>query len=336
VIKEAFAAYAEASTKPWVHDRGRTVGASEIGLCARKTWFVKHGQVPDSGYIDRWGAKRRGDLIEVFWVEALKHHFGPGVLHYAGRHQRTFIDEESSLSATPDGLVNDWHKGFCFLVECKSVDPRAKLEEARPEHIYQLQVQMGLVRKLTRFDPNFGILCYVDASFLDDTKEFKIDFNPEIFEQARLRAATIMLANRADDLRPEGYIAGAAECEYCQFRGSCSAMRAGAVPGKEARLSDKELELVADLARQSRSYKKVADEMELNAKDCESDIKEIMKNAGTRRVQGEGVSIVWSALKGRPNWDWPKLRAAAEKIGLDLAPFETVGNPSDRLDIRIK
>jgi hypothetical protein len=333
MIKEALAAYAKASQKPWAHDRAKSIGASEIGQCVRKNWFAKHGSPPDPAYADRWGAKKRGDLIEAFWEKALRKHLGKGVLHYAGQYQRTFIDKESCLSATPDGLIKT--DSECFTVECKSIDPRAKIEEAKPEHVFQCQVQMGLVRQLTHYQPTHAILCYIDASFLDESREFKIPFDAGVFEEAKRRAAAIYAANSAESLRPEGYIAGGAECEYCAWRGSCSAMRAGQVPTRQEPVDDVAIGALMRLAGNRARYKANAEALELLAREAEEEIKQVLRDYGTRRVNAGGISISWSALKGRPSWDWPALRAAAEEAGLDLSEFETTGEPSDRLQIRL-
>jgi len=263
-------------------------------------------------------------------------HVGLGRLHYAGRYQRTFIDPDNYLSATPDGVVADLDKSECFLVECKSIDPRAKIEQARPEHVYQVQVQIGLVRQLTPFKPSYGVLTYIDASFLDESKEFRIDFDEGLFDQAKERARAIMQANAADELRPEGYIAGKAECEHCPFRRSCSTMRANAVPSEEGKLDEVTLAKLASLAQLRAIEKGRAEEAELRARQTEDAIKKILREAGTRRAEGYGVRISLSALKGRPSWDWPALRAAADEAGLDLAQFETTGDPSDRLVVSLK
>jgi len=44
---------------------------------------------------------------------------------------------------------------------------------------------------------------------------------------------------------------------------------------------------------------------------------------------------VWSAVKGRPSYDMKAIHAAAVAAGINLAQFETTGQASDRLDIRI-
>jgi len=55
-----------------------------------------------------------------------------------------------------------------------------------------------------------------------------------------------------------------------------------------------------------------------------------------RRVASDGVSVVWSPIKGRPSYDMPAIRKAAAQVGIDLAQFETTGDPSDRLTITIR
>jgi CRISPR/Cas system-associated exonuclease Cas4 (RecB family) len=337
MIKEMLAAHAKTTERTFKHDRSKTVGASEIGLCARRTWYLKHDVPQDPDHEDRWGAKKRGDLIEVFWTKALRawaketgHR-----LRYAGQYQRTLIDEENRLSATPDGLVVE-DTGACFVVECKSVDPRVKLEKAKEEHLFQVQVQLGLIRSLTNYKPEHAILSYVDASFLDESREFHIPYEGEIFAAAKERARSIMTAESADELRPEGYISGGAECEYCAYRHQCSAMRAGRVPQKENIAPDERtLHTLILLAQRRESAMEQSEALELEARQVAEQIKEILRHYGTRRIDTPQLRIVWSSLKGRPSWDMPGLRAAAEAIGLDLAQFEKVGDPSDRLVIRL-
>src|SRR6266566_8054050 len=90
--------------------REKTVGASEVGQCLRKVWYVKNRTAPDSGHVDAWGARVRGTLHEdKFLVPALRRKF-KGKLLYAGTQQHTW--SSGFLSATPDGLLVDQAKNF--------------------------------------------------------------------------------------------------------------------------------------------------------------------------------------------------------------------------------
>ena len=104
-IKSMLDAHFAATGKTWEHDRDLSVGASEVGQCLRKTWFAKTGVDPDPDYLDRYGAKLRGDLIETHhWEPGIRAQLPDGVaLLFAGADQKTLVD--GYLSATSDGLL---------------------------------------------------------------------------------------------------------------------------------------------------------------------------------------------------------------------------------------
>ena len=131
------------------------------------------------------------------------------------------------------------------MVECKTADPRTRLEQAKPEHVYQAQVQLGLLRELTPHRPNFALISYTDASFWDNVLEFVVAFDPAIFATARERARDIMLARSAAELSPEGWVAGGSECKYCPFTTACGRARTGKTAGADPQFVAE----VGDLAR---------------------------------------------------------------------------------------
>jgi hypothetical protein len=241
MIAEALAQYAKATARAF-EGREHTVGASEVGQCARKIFFAKnagdrvHGVASDEGYSDRWGATLRGRPIEnCFWVPALRGRYGDKLL-YAGGDQYTLIS--GFLSATPDGLILDQPRDALaalgiadiggdgsIVVECKTIDPRVKFDAPKPEHAFQAQMQIGLFRKLTRHQPEVAVISYVNASFFDDVTEFAVRFDPAVFENAKRCAAAIATARSTDQLKPEGWVAGGRECEFCPFTKACGVIR---------------------------------------------------------------------------------------------------------------
>ena len=102
-------------------NRAYTVGASDIGQCARKAFFVKHDGERDPGYVDTWGAVLRGQIIEqAFWVPALRARFGAD-LKFVGDRQRQF--KRGFVSCTPDarhghGAVHREHGNGTTAAEC--------------------------------------------------------------------------------------------------------------------------------------------------------------------------------------------------------------------------
>lgn len=328
-IRDLLHSYAAGLQKTWAHDRSTTVGASEIGSCLRKTWFSKNEVKQDPDYVDRYGAKLRGDLIE-------NHYVVPGVraslpqeveLLFAGSQQRTLVD--GYLSATPDGLLVGPGKE-CIALEIKSIDPRVDLRAEKPEHSFQTQVQIGLIRHATHFAPTHAVIVYVDASFLDDIKEFTVPFDPKIYDAARGRARRIMTSVDALQLPPEGKISGGDECRYCPWASHCAAVTVAGIPREDKTLGDNaaaELRRLRDDERKWAVEKECAETEHAASREA---IKEFLRTNGVRRFNGGDWSVSWASVKGRSTLDIKAIEAA----GIDLSPYQKQGDPADRLTVK--
>ncbi len=339
-IKALLAAHVGANGKTWDHDRSSTVGASEVGQCLRKIWFVKNQTPPE--YKESYGARLRGDLIEShYWEPGLRSQFSDQLL-YAGKDQKTFVD--GYLSATSDGLLVGLprdalaHYGIkdmgsdCLVVECKSIDPRVDLKEAKEGHKFQIQCQMGLIRRSTPYRPNYALISYTNASFLDEITEFASAFDDEIYEAAKDRALQVMTADAALDLPPEGKIAGGKECDYCPYKQACAGETAGAIPKDEQPLGHNAITKLAALIEKeqwARARKEAASKRHAITQEV---IKKFLREHETRKVAWEGWSVSYFPVKGRLSLDKDAMKAA----GIDLTPFEKQGPPSERLTIRAK
>jgi len=330
-IKSMLDAHVAANGKTWAHDRDLTVGASEVGQCLRKTWFAKNGVDPDPDYVDRYGAKLRGDLIE-------NHHWEPGIraqlpdgvaLLFAGADQKTLVD--GYLSATSDGLLVgvssdalshhgvDDIGGDSLVVECKSIDPRVSLKVAKAEHEFQVHCQMGLIRHCTAYRPNYALISYTDASFLDDVTEFAIPFDPEIYAAAKTRATRVMTAAASQDLPPEGKLAGGGDT-------------VGAIPEDREPLGGNALAALKTLVDEEQAARVEKDATARRHAEAQERIKEFLREHRTRKVEGDNWSVAYFPVKGRLSLD----RKAVEAAGIDLSPFETPGDPGERLTIKVK
>jgi hypothetical protein len=325
-------------------DRAQTVGASDVGQCERKTYYVKnerdhkHGAPRDEDYRDRWGAKIRGTFFEKeFWYPALKAMFGDR-LKFAGPDQRTFVS--GFLSATPDGVLTECKpdeiapgSGTEVMVECKTADPRTNLSKPKEENVFQTQVQMGLVRETTNYKPTHSVLSYTDASFWDEGPEFIITFDPNVFEVAKTRAARIMTATSDRELKPEGWIAGGHECETCPFTKPCGITRRS-VPQKEmlADLDDQFVAEITDMAKFVKHIEGERDKTESAFREAQQALKDRLRDRNVRKVPGV---VAWSAVKGRSGWDNAAIRAALVDLGINLDEYKTEGEPTDRLTIMV-
>jgi hypothetical protein len=352
MIGKILAVYAKATARRF-DDRANAVGASEIGQCARKVYFAKNAGDPvygadaDADYVDVWGAKLRGSLFENFLFNpAMRARYGDKLL-FAGKDQQTFVLE--FLSGTPDGLVvnqprdalaefgvEDIGESGAFVVEAKTIDPRIKLDGPRTEHVFQVHVQMGLIRELTPYRPEYAVISYANASFLDDIVEFVIRFDRDIFEVAKQRATLILTARAADELKPEGWIAGGKECEHCPYTTACGIVR-HAVPAQPPKETP-DPQFVAEISDLGREVRERRDEIKTattELREIEHTMRERLREKGMRRIVGHDIIVNWTSVKGRPSFDMLKIREAAAKAGIDLGQFETVGEATSRLDVRI-
>jgi hypothetical protein len=342
-IKECLQSYGSRLQKAWEHDRLNTVGASEVGQCIRKTWFSKNEAPADPDYEDRFGAKLRGTIIEDhYWVPGLRASLPEGVeLLYAGSDQRTLVD--GYLSATPDGLLVgcgpdalahfdiDDLGSDCLAVESKSIDPRVDIRIEKPEHSFQTQAQMGLLRFATEHKPNYALISYVDASFLDDVREFAIPFDQRIYDVAKERARRVFTTDDALTLPPEGKLAGGNECGYCPWKSHCAAVTVAGIPKDDkATLGENaaaELKRLRDAERDLAAQKDTTEIKHATAREA---VKEFLRINGIRRYTGEGWAVSWSSVKSREIVD----TKAAEAAGVDLTAFKKVGDPADRLLVK--
>jgi hypothetical protein len=344
IIKSALDAYVKSSSKNWSHDRSQTVGASEVGQCVRKIYWTKsegdpvHGVARDPEYTETWGARIRGTVIEnAFWEPALRAKYG-NRLKFAGKDQKTFVG--GFLSATPDGMIVDLTPeekaeigtlADCVMVEGKSSDPRTNLAEAKTPNVYQVHVQLGLVRDNTPYKPTHSILSYIDASFWSEVTEFVIAFDERVYETAKQRAMLIMTATSVSEVKPEGWIAGGKECNYCPFTKACGIERRN-LPFQDQPVDEQFKAEMEDMALSLKAFELSRDRKEAQLREMQEKIKARLREKGVRKIPGV---LSWSSVKGRPSYDNKAIREAAQAAGVDVEQHQTTGEATDRLTIQI-
>lgn len=351
-FKKGFDHYVACHQKTWKHDRCQSCGASECFGCIRKGWFAKHNAEQDPNYQNKWGALQRGDLIENHFVEPAARFFLDSLhdarLIWGGQSQRTIID--GRLSATPDGLVigvdDDAlaHYGVaslgntgCFNFEVKSIDPRVNLKEEKSVHRGQVQIQMGLTRLKTKYQPNFAIIIYVDASFFDDIDIFVVPFDQHVFDIAVERANLMFDTKDPAELMTEGKIDNV--CEYCPYTEICAKTDRLRTPtkGEASRKNEtplvllEEFEVLARTERAAHNAKKISEADHVEASER---LKHWLRETGVKKAQAPDGSIKASIswIKGRSSPDIEAMRAD----GVDVDKYLRTGEGHARLTISEK
>lgn len=341
-------ARSKAMEKTFLMDRQRTIGASEIGSCARKLGWTKNDKLirtaqRDPDHSDNWGARVRGTIMEdKFWVPALKKRFRKKLM-LAGDRQTTIHDRY--LSVTSDGLLTDLPSDFlaeygvpdigpsrCVYVECKTIDPRVNLTQEKQEHTLQVQVGLGLYRDLTRYKPEYALISYIDASFWDDVDEFVIKFDADTYRTMHERAVKIKTADTPAELKPEGWIAGGKECEWCPFTRACGITRRS-VPERELAADPQFLAEITDMCKEHELVNDEIKELTKRLNDMKDQIKNRLREKSVRRLPGV---VTWSPIKGSKSTKVNELKEAARAAGVDVSLYENEGEPSDRLQVTLK
>lgn len=337
-----FEAFSALNEKEWKYDRNLSLGASEVFTCERKTFFKKNGYEADDEHEQDWGAARRGDVIENnVAVPAIEAILPKGAqLLYAGAEQTTL--KKGRLSATPDGLVIDApldalaQLGILncvtgeFVVEFKSFDPRASIKGAKPVHVGQTQVQMGLIHELTEYRPEYAVIIYFNASILSDIRCFIVERDPEVFKAAKARAVRVYAAKEPTELLPEGKING--DCRLCEFTEECAVAQGDTAP-KEKRDVDTDVqERLATLAQRQKAADAVVKEATNDKKVAEEEIKQILRDERTKGVGDETFSVSLTWCKGKTSLD--TLSMVAD--GIDLEAYQKEGSGYDRLTVKLK
>lgn len=337
-----FKSQVDATEKHWVHNRDSTCGSSEVFACMRKAFFSKNDYPKDEGPEQSWGAARRGDILEEVWIApAVANHLPEGAeLLFAGKEQKTLVD--GFLSATPDGLIVGLESDAlslygvddilsdCIITEFKTFDSRANITGPKPLHYGQVQSQFQIIHDCTDYRPEYAIIAYVNASFIDDVRAYVIKRDPAKGDAAKKRANMIFSAATPEEMPAEGKISG--DCKFCPYTEQCSIATLGSVPTvkHEDMAQERSVEL-EELLSQERELKAALTETEKKHKQTAEAIKQFLRDEGTRWANVGKFSVSYSTQAGRKTLDKDRL---AEELGIDLEPFMKEGQGFEKLTIR--
>lgn len=349
-FEKVFNDYMANNQKLWAHDRSTTVGASEAFNCMRQLFCEKRGKefdiVPDEDYNERWGATERGNLIEnYFVVPAMKYLPPPLSAEFVGDEQFTHALKRNS--ATPDGLivnvptdkeivisygqdefVIDRVPTGCLGLEIKSIDPRAHLDEERTKHAFQSNIGMGIIREVTQWKPEYWIILYVDAAWLDNIRPFIVTYDPSVYKAAKTRADSIWKFADIKEAMPEGKMDGG--CKYCRWKRACgeaivrehkSFSKGGPTPFQLTELDP----LVAD-ALNKRALAAAADEAYAQSQQR---VKDWLSENKFAKASTENWSVSWTLSEGRKALD----KQALKDDGIDPEKYMRKGASFDTFRI---
>ncbi len=323
-------------------DRSKTVSASSWTRCERAQRFSKDKTPHDPGHVENWGWAEAGNAYEDWVVRKIISGLPHGVyLEAAGEHQRTLVDAEARLSATPDGLLVSRANGPVHVhgvellpgsengvgVEIKSRGPNAAALP-KPEHVHQAELQIELWNKVAKVEVGAVLLVYANRDRYDEMDVFVVPRRPESWSMAVGVAFRVFGSHDPMSIAPEGRATG--ECRYCPWKSRCNTGELQVPVRKEPELGPEQSEALKT-ALQKRELAAHQATTAAKAKlEAEHEVRQLLRDANTAVAKVGGANVTLSRVKGRTTLD----QAALEAAGIDLEPYRKTGEPGVRLSIR--
>ena len=351
IIKSALEAYAKASRHVFA-DRSGTVGASEVGACARRVFFTKkesdpaHGITRDPDHVDGWGAVTRGTIFEDhFWVPAMRARFGRKLLYAGDRAEDADVGMPERDAGWLGGQPATRHAGSVGCSRSRQdrrtgprMQDRGSAQQTRRAEVRARLPSPGSNGAVSRADEapaavRAAVLC----------QRLVLGRSHRIRDSVRsedLRARQAARRQYHPRAQLPGVEAGRIyrrrrECEHCPFTRACGRARMSVPFETNAKAEPEFVAGIAKLARQIKRAEQHVETATTKLRTLQNELRERMRAKGVRRVIGKDVRVGWSSVKGKPAFDVPRIREAAAAAGVDLKQFEIVGETSDRLEIRV-
>ena len=341
-LNDACLPFARTLKTGFSHDRSKTVGASEIGQCIRKTVYSKLGLAPDEDQPSDTGFTTRGNVMEDAWSAPLLEFWakanGGKFIHGGQGNQITLKGDKVSLSSTPDGVainmprdclaqydVPDIGPSCAVAGEIKSIDPRYnKAKLPKVPHVPQTMAQLGLIRRSPSLGvkPDWGFVLYVDASDYFDLRVYPVKYSEAAFKSLVMRADLILKTVDPNHVRPEGKDRGGGDCSECPYARQCLGYKPY-VPGEDAKApTKKEVAVVEKLAKKIADLEKKEDAAKKERLLVEGDLYLTMGTLRRKFVQGGGFKVVSNGTPSPPRNDAQKLIELASKLGATKEQLE--------------
>lgn len=330
----------------FAHDRRLTIGASDIGKCARRTKYSKLGTEYDDGYVDANGFATRGDVMEDAWTAPLLTHWvekNGGKMLYAGQgNQVSLVSNKVLISATPDGLaigvqrgilepygVSDVGKSKALVIEMKSISPRyGKHKLPKIEHPMQTLVQLGMIRASTPYKPDWGCVVYVEADDFWNINVFPVQWSEKGFKQLVKRADHIMKVDDPNKLPPEGKMKGGSECSECPFARRCLGYRPYVADDDPKALPKAAVAKIEKLAKKYHELEIAEDEAKRRKLAAEADLYLGLADVKRNFVQGTTFKTFARKTPAQNRTDSKKLIALLKEKGATAAEIEACRSPT--------
>jgi hypothetical protein len=186
-----------------------------------------------------------------------------------------------------------------------------------------------MIRETTPWRPEYWIILYVDAAWLDHIKPFVITYDPQVFETAKKRAHKVYEVDDPQKVMPEGKIDGG--CKYCRWKRACGQAFVDQIAAldKKETLDEVGLAIADTMVHDVLSAKADMEAATERYEMLRQEMKDWLVESGRNKIGSEEWTVTWYTMPGRKTLD----KRAMTADGINLDKYETQGASYDVLKI---
>lgn len=278
------------NTDSGLGDRSKYIGSSDIGQCPKKAFFGK--KTKETHELKQLLIFERGHVAEGIVRNGLANN--PHAISFKEQVEIQGTGKLSYIKTHIDFIVDFPQE--CVVIECKTISSPLPNNQPRESWIYQVQLQLGLLRATSNRECR-GIIVAFNLN-TGEAFEFNVDYNEKFFNIAVDRASSLWESVQSN-IEPEGEIGDL--CTYCSFKSQCQTLQ---------RNGEQLPQEVEQMAMRLKELKPLENE----AKNIKDNIKAFMESANLKKGIGREISLVMQSRKGRETVSISDLRGNYPEI----------------------
>lgn len=279
------------NTDSGLGDRSLYVGSSDVGQCPKKSFLSK--TVGESHDLKQLLIFERGHVAEGIVRNGLANN--PQKVKFTEQFEAIGVGEIDFIKTHIDFVVEFPQE--LLVIECKTFSTPLPNGNPRESWIYQVQLQLGLLKAMTGKDVRGKILAFNLNTGL--AHEFDIYFNRSLFHIAVERATHLWESLKAN-VEPKGECGDL--CSVCPFKDRCETLR-----GVNPHALPEDITAGLDELDTLKQYVK-------KEKEVKENIKAFFEASGLKKGVSKDKTVTYSTRKGRETVDILKLKEIAPDI----------------------
>jgi len=272
-------------------DRSKYVGSSDIGQCPKKSYLSK--TVGETHELKQLLIFERGHVAEGIISNGLKNN--PAKVSYEEQVEVSGLTEETNFIKTHIDFVVEFPKET-VVIECKSISSQLPNGAPRESWIYQVQLQLGLLKQRSRKQVR-GLIVSLDLNS-GEILEFDVEFNEILYNVAIQRGSKIWEAVKSQ-AEPRGEISDL--CPYCPFSQQCNTLQLNGIK------MPKEIEDIALRVKETSLIEK-------KIKADRQNLKAWLESTDSNKAVGKEITLSMINRKGTPKVSLSELRKKYPEI----------------------